>query len=147
MATTKTTKTTKTKAAKSGTTKYYYALGRRKTASATVRLYQGKGDSVVNGKPVAEFFPLAAHQKRLQEPFAALIESGDYYFTAKAVGGGTTGQLDAIVLGISRALVKQDESHKSPLKTNGLLTRDDREVERKRTGFRKARKKPQFSKR
>lgn len=127
--------------------KYNYAVGRRKTSVATVRLFEGKGDSTINGKKIEERFSILAQQKRLLKPFEVTDTVGKFYFTGKANGGGTNGQLDSLVLAISRALVKNDEDLKSVLKKGGLLTRDDRMTERKKPGLRKARKAPQYSKR
>ncbi|MFW5702490.1 MAG: 30S ribosomal protein S9 [Candidatus Dojkabacteria bacterium] len=127
--------------------KYFYGLGRRKTTSATVRVYKGKGESVVNDKLAAEVFPDKYQQHILLQPLRVLGLENKYYFTAKTNGGGTTGMIGAIALAMSRALVEEDESRKPELKKYGLMTRDDRMVERKKTGLRKARKAPQFSKR
>jgi small subunit ribosomal protein S9 len=127
--------------------KYSYALGRRKTAAATVRLFKGSDKSTVNGKDSKVFFPTALQQQKLELPFAVTNTLSQYYFTAKTVGGGVTGQLDAILLGIARALIKENPEMRPELKKAGLLSRDDRMVERKKTGQPKARKKPQYSKR
>jgi len=136
------------KAAKKAVTeKYFYAIGRRKDASATVRLFEGTGDNIVNGKPLKEFFPVIRNQKEVVMPLTVLEKNKNYYFTAKAKGGGVAGQVGAIILGLSRALVIADESYRSTLKSNSFLRRDSRMVERKHTGFRKARKSEQFSKR
>ena len=126
---------------------YIYTVGRRKTSTATVRLYKGKGESIVNDKKLKEYFPIQEHQRKLNLPFALTDTSGEFYFTAKTSGGGVAGQMGAVLLGISRGLVKYDETMKSTLSSNKLLTRDDRMVERKKTGRKKARKSPQFSKR
>lgn len=127
--------------------KYKYAKGRRKNAVATVRLFEGKGESMVNDKPVKELYALPRYQQILDKPFELINKKGQYYFTAKVAGGGVTGQLGAIVHGISRALVEEDADFRSALKKEGLLRRDDRKKERKKTGLRKARKAPQYSKR
>ncbi len=127
--------------------KYTYALGRRKTSVATIRLFKGKGDSKINGKDVDFYYHRKMHLNRLNKPFTVTDTLGDYYYTAKTKGGGFNGQLDAIVLGLARALEKEDNSRRPDLRKAGLLTRDDRMVERKKTGLRKARKAPQFSKR
>lgn len=129
------------------TDKYYYALGRRKTAVATVRLYEGEGISTVNGKPVEEQYKLPSEKFSIFMPLRATDNISKFYFSAQAKGGGKTGQLEAIRHGISRALVVFDETLKSELKKSGLMTRDPRMVERKKAGFKKARKSPQFSKR
>ncbi|MBN1915976.1 30S ribosomal protein S9 [Candidatus Dojkabacteria bacterium] len=127
--------------------KYNYAVGRRKTSVATIRLFEGKGQSFVNEKKAEERFPLLAQQKRLLKPFEVTGTMGKFYFTGKVKGGGVTGQLDALVHAISRAMIKNDEVYKVDLKKNSLLTRDDRMTERKKPGLRKARKSPQYSKR
>jgi small subunit ribosomal protein S9 len=126
---------------------YFYALGRRKKSTATVRLHEGKGESTINGKPIKKLYPKVNQHQSLEAPFNVTDTEGEYHFTAIAKGGGVTGQLEAVQLGIARALVKADETLKPALKKVSLLTRDDRMVERKKTGLRKARKAPQFSKR
>lgn len=127
--------------------KYYYAKGRRKTASATIRVFEGNGQSLINEKPVESIYPDATNKRKMFYPLVLLSQMGKYYFTAKTVGGGKNSQLEAIVMAFARALVKADSENKSILKKAGLLTRDDRMVERKKTGLRKARKAPQYSKR
>ncbi len=127
--------------------KYKYAVGRRKTATATIRLFEGKGESMVNEKKMEVRFPLVSQQKRLLTPFDITGTVGKFYFTGKASGGGTQGQIEALMLAISRALVMYDEDFKTVLKKEKLLTRDSRMVERKKPGLRKARKAPQYSKR
>ena len=128
--------------------KYQYAIGRRKTSSATVRLFSSSGDSIINGKKMTEYFPLEVQKIMISEPFkVAELDPSSFMYTVKVQGGGVTSQLNAIRLGISRAIVKLDETKKVLLKKAGLLTRDSRMVERKKTGLPKARKKEQFSKR
>lgn len=128
--------------------KYFYAIGRRKTSSATVRLFNKQGDSVINEKKYTEYYPSNIQQTQLLEPFkVAELDPKNFMYTVKVQGGGTSSQLGAIKLGISRAIVIMDESKKPALKKAGLLTRDPRMVERKKTGLRKARKREQFSKR
>lgn len=127
--------------------KYYYAKGRRKTSIATVRLYEGDGETLVNDKPIKEYFKLASDLRDTLTPLKVTDLEGKMYFTAKVIGGGVTGQSGAIVHALSRALVKYDADLKKILKTHDLITRDNRMVERKHTGLRKARKAPQFSKR
>lgn len=127
--------------------KYKYAVGRRKTSMATVRLFEGAGENMVNEKKASEVFSMLQQQKRFNMPFETTGVSGKYHFTAVVKGGGITGQLDAIVLGVSRALVKEDADFKPLLRKAGLLTRDERATERKKAGLRKARKSPQYSKR
>lgn len=144
-------KTTSTKAAKVsvGVGKYFYAVGRRKSAIATVRLFEGSEVSTINGNSISlgEKKLSQSDNYKIMEPLRLVSKDASMYFTAKVSGGGTNAQLEAIVLGISRALVKYDESLKKLLKSNGLMTRDSRIVERKKVGLRKARKSPQFSKR
>jgi small subunit ribosomal protein S9 len=128
--------------------KYLYAYGRRKTAIATVRLFNGKGVSTVNGKPLNEVFPVAVDQMRLLKPFAvAELNADDYYFTAQIKGSGPNGQLEALRLAISKALASQGSELRAPLKKAKLLVRDPRMVERKKAGHLKARKSEQYSKR
>ncbi|MEX0887984.1 MAG: 30S ribosomal protein S9 [Patescibacteria group bacterium] len=128
-------------------TKFYQTIGRRKEATATVRMSEGKGESTVNGVPAAAYFPSPASQSRLGEPFRATETEGKFFFTAKTAGGGKAGQLDAVVLGVARALVLSDDKLRKPLRDVELMTRDPREKERKKYFLRKARKRPQYSKR
>lgn len=127
---------------------YTYTIGRRKTATATVRLYEGKGESMINGKSLSEVYPSKIEQVQLLAPFATLEkQSDDFYFTAKVTGSGPQSQLQAIRHGIARALAKLDPQDKKALKVAGFITRDPRMVERKKPGLRKARKSEQYSKR
>lgn len=129
-------------------TKYTEGIGRRKTSTCRVRLFEGDEVSTVNGLTIEEYFKGNPEAKTsLMKPFTVLDVVGKYHFTAKVNGGGTTGQLESIMLGLSRALYSMDEDLKSPLRKAGLVTRDPRAVERKKYNQRKARKKPQFSKR
>lgn len=128
--------------------KYTYTIGRRKSTVATVRLYEAKGDNMINGKKLEEVLTTKLEKQSVLQPFNVLqLNPADYYFTARVVGGGITGRVDAIKLALSRALIKLNPDQKKLLKDIGFLTRDSREVERKKTGFRKARKKEQYSKR
>lgn len=128
--------------------KYYYSLGRRKTASATVRIFAEAGQSTINDKPVEELYPHDYEVEKLLKPFViAELDPKKYYYTAKVRGSGKKGQLEAIQHAIARAIVVMDSTLKSPLKKEGLLTRDPRMVERKKPGLRKARRAEQFSKR
>ena len=127
--------------------KYIYALGRRKTSIASIRLYEGTRECTVNDKKLAAFFPLAVDRNIIQKPLKELDLVAKFYFTCKANGGGVKGIRDALSLAIARALVKFNPDFKKPLKDKGFLTRDDRMVERKHTGLVKARKRPQYSKR
>jgi len=123
------------------------ALGRRKTSVARVYLSKGKGNVIVNNKDYKVYFPVANLQSKIHQPFNLTETSGQYDVKVVVDGGGINGQVEAIRLGISRALVKIDENLKSALKAEGLMTRDPRMVERKKPGQKKARKKFQFSKR
>jgi small subunit ribosomal protein S9 len=127
---------------------YFYALGRRKSATARVRLQGGKGSIVINGKPAAEYLadskPLLVE---LEKPFGVLGQENKYDITVVVTGGGHAGQVDAIRLGIAKALVQINEDLKSTLKRADLLGRDVRTKERKKFGLKGARKQRQFTKR
>ena len=123
------------------------SLGRRKTSVARVILNEGSGEILVNGVEGKEYFPITVQQFKLQQPFKLTGTEGKYDVTATIDGGGTTGQVEALRLGIARALVKIDPEHKPKLKAEDLMTRNPREVERKKFGRKKARKRYQFSKR
>jgi small subunit ribosomal protein S9 len=123
------------------------ATGRRKTSVARVRLLDGTGQFTLNGKNLDDYFPEASHRLRIVEPLRITELEGRYDVNATLEGGGTTGQSDALRLGISRALVEIDPELRPILKKAGLLRRDDRKVERKKYGLRKARRAPQFTKR
>ena len=127
--------------------KYFYAIGRRKTSVATLRLFAGKGNELINNKEVKQVYNSPRHLEKLYLPFKKTETEGKYYFHARAKGGGINGQLDAIVLALSRGLVKVDDSFRKPLKIAKLLTCDSRVKERKKPGLKKARKKEQYSKR
>lgn len=122
-------------------------LGRRKTAVARVYMSKGKGTVTVNNRDYKEFFPVAVLQSKIVQPFALTDTVDQFDVKVNVAGGGINGQVEAIRLGISRALVKLDEENKPLLKEEGLMTRDPRMVERKKPGQPKARKKFQFSKR
>ena len=122
-------------------------LGRRKTSVARVYLTKGKGNVTVNKRDYKEFFPVAVLQSKIVQPFALTDTVGQYDVKVNVSGGGINGQVEAIRLGISRALVELDAEFKPMLKEEGLMTRDPRMVERKKPGQPKARKKFQFSKR
>ena len=122
-------------------------VGRRKTSVARVILRPGNGEWTVNGRSLAEYFPRIFHQGRIEEPLELCEMQGQFDIQVRANGGGLTGQADATRLGVARALVEYDEEFRPRLRTEGLLTRDDRKVERKKPGQPKARKKFQFSKR
>lgn len=125
----------------------FNTLGRRKASVARVYMSKGKGKITVNNKDSKDYFPIPTQQYKLEQPFALTDTSGQFDVKVNVVGGGTTGQVEAIRLGISRALVELDEDNKPKLKEHGLMTRDPRMVERKKPGQKKARKKFQFSKR
>ncbi|HSG79980.1 MAG TPA: 30S ribosomal protein S9 [Acidimicrobiia bacterium] len=122
-------------------------VGRRKESVARVRLYDGQGSMTLNGKPLEAYFPGMGIRLRVLEPFRVAGVEGRYDVLAKLEGGGTTGQSDALRLGIARALCEVNPELRPPLKKAGLLTRDDRIVERKKYGLRKARRAKQFTKR
>ncbi len=122
-------------------------VGRRKSASARVRVFPGSGVITVNGKTLAEYFPYAEWQEIVKAPLKLVSKDKDTDVTVKTDGGGKKGQATAIQLGIARALVIWNEDLKKTLKTLGLLTRDARVKERKKPGLKKARRAPQWSKR
>jgi small subunit ribosomal protein S9 len=122
-------------------------IGRRKTAVARVYLTPGSGSITVNGRPYNEYFPLETLQQKVNKAFAATQTLGQYDVKANLVGGGISGQADALLLALSRALNEVNPDFHSPLKAEKLLTRDPRMVERKKFGRRKARRRFQFSKR
>jgi small subunit ribosomal protein S9 len=127
---------------------YFYALGRRKSATARVRLQGGKGTITVNGKPAAEYFAGSDLLiSELNKPFVALQQENKFDISAVVSGGGHAGQIDAIRLGISKALALMNEDLKGTLKRADLLSRDPREKERKKFGLKGARKQRQFTKR
>jgi small subunit ribosomal protein S9 len=122
-------------------------LGRRKAAVARVYLNDGKGNITVNGRDYKEYFGAETLQYVVTQPLVLLNATDKYDINVNLEGGGVKGQAEALRLGISRALVILDEENKKSLRTNGFLTRDPREVERKKPGRPKARKRFQFSKR
>tara|TARA_B100001250_G_scaffold138972_1_gene118999 strand:+ start:530 stop:916 length:387 start_codon:yes stop_codon:yes gene_type:complete len=124
-----------------------HTIGRRKEAVARVYLSKGKGKIVVNGKDFKDYFPVETMQYKLEQPFKISDLSGKFDVKVNVGGGGTTGQAEAIRLAISRALCELDVENRPALKTEGLLTRDARIVERKKPGQKKARKKFQWVKR
>jgi small subunit ribosomal protein S9 len=123
------------------------AIGRRKEAVASVRLIQGAGEITVNGKPVSEYFPGPTFKSRYNLPFT-VTSTSKYSVTAKINGGGLSSQVEALVLGMSRALTKIKSDHKTALRSSNLLTRDPRERQRRMVGTGgKARRKKQSPKR
>jgi small subunit ribosomal protein S9 len=125
----------------------YYATGRRKTSSARVYLSSGSGDIVVNGKPVDEFFGRETARMIVRQPLDVAEMLGKLDLKISVSGGGNSGQAGAIRHGITRALMAYDETLRPALRKAGFVTRDAREVERKKVGLRKARRAVQFSKR
>lgn len=128
---------------------YTFTVGRRKSSSARIRLYKGTGESLINGQKISEIYQNKLSEIILDKPFKVTDTLGKFYFTAKVSGGGKEGQLEAIVHGIARALVKLDsEKFRIPLKVNNLLTRDSRVRLRRMVGTGgKARRKKQSPKR
>ncbi len=129
------------------TLKYYYGLGRRKEATARVRVFASKSPSTANGKVIDEYFGDINLINDIYAPLKLTANLEKLSFTAMVDGGGKSSQAEAIRLGISRALVEMDEDLKTTLRKVGYLTRDPREKERKKYGLKRARKAPQFSKR
>lgn len=127
---------------------YFYALGRRKSSTARVRIMNGKGQITINDKPAEEYFASSKTLlNELQQPFVVLDQVNKFDVSAKVSGGGHAGQVDAIRLGIARALATMNADLKSTLKRADLLGRDPREKERKKFGLKGARKQRQFTKR
>lgn len=127
---------------------YFYALGRRKSATARVRIQSGKGAATVNGKPAEEYFADSKYLLgKLQQPFSALDQENKFDISAVVSGGGHDGQAEAIRLGIAKALAVMNDDLKSTLKRANLISRDSREKERKKFGLKGARKQRQFTKR
>jgi len=124
-----------------------YATGRRKTSIAKVWLKKGSGQILINGKNYDDYFTREIHKMKLLRPFEIINQTADYDVRGNVTGGGLTGQVGALVHGISKALLQFDENLKSTLKKEKLTTRDSRAVERKKYGHRKARRSFQFSKR
>ena len=127
---------------------YFYGLGRRKAATATARLYKGKGEITVNNQPVAKY--VSDNKELLAEvsdPLAVVAKQNDFDITIVVKGGGIAGQVDAIKLAISKALAGINDDLKGTLAKAGYLRRDSRIVERKKYGLRKSRKAEQYSKR
>jgi small subunit ribosomal protein S9 len=124
-----------------------YATGKRKNAVARVYVKPGNGAIVVNGRPFEQYFPRAASQLLLQQPFEIIEVMGKYDVEANVAGGGLAAQADSVRFGIARALAAMDQERRTPLKKAGLLTRDARKKERKKYGQPGARKRYQYSKR
>jgi small subunit ribosomal protein S9 len=126
---------------------FYDAIGRRKNASARIRLVPGQGKVSVNGRELLEYFKREVLKMVIEQPLIASDTLGKFDITANISGGGLSGQAEAMRLGIARALVKWNEELRPDMRANGFLTRDPRRVERKKYGRPKARKRFQFSKR
>ncbi len=124
-----------------------YGTGRRKTSVARVRIYPGQGDFDINGRSLAEYFPLDTLRTQVMHPLELTGSGERYHVVAKLAGGGISGQAGALQHGIARALLDADDTLRTELKRAGLLRRDPRMKERKKYGLKKARKRPQFSKR
>jgi small subunit ribosomal protein S9 len=127
--------------------RYYYGTGRRKSAVARVFIKPGKGDFVVNDKPVDEYFSRETGRMVVRQPLELTEQTGRFDIMVNVTGGGESGQAGAVRHGITRALIDFDAALKSQLSKAGLVTRDAREVERKKVGLHKARRRKQFSKR
>ncbi|ADL68037.1 30S ribosomal protein S9 [Thermoanaerobacterium thermosaccharolyticum] len=125
----------------------FFGTGRRKTSVARVRLMQGKGNIIINGRPLDEYFGLDTLKYTVKQPLILTENIDKFDVIAKVEGGGLSGQAGAIRLGITRALMKADNELRPILKKAGFVTRDPRMKERKKYGLKKARKAPQFSKR
>jgi small subunit ribosomal protein S9 len=126
---------------------FYYGTGRRKSSVARVFLKSGKGQIVVNGKPVDQFFSRETGRMIVRQPLVLTNNVDNLDIMVNVAGGGESGQAGAVRHGITRALIEYSAELKPTLKSAGLVTRDAREVERKKVGFRKARRRKQFSKR
>jgi small subunit ribosomal protein S9 len=124
-----------------------WTTGRRKSSVARVRLFPGTGTVTVNNRTIENYFPRPTSRMRILEPFEATETTGQYDVLVSVEGGGLSAQADAVRLGISRALITATETLRPTLRKGGMLTRDPREVERKKYGHHKARKRPQYSKR
>ena len=127
--------------------KYYYGTGRRKSSIARVFIEPGKGSIVVNSKPVEEYFSRHTSQMILKQPLELTNNQTSFNIKVNVSGGGESGQAGAVRHGITRALMDYDAALRGDLSKAGYVTRDSREVERKKVGLRKARRKKQFSKR
>tara|TARA_B110000014_G_C19988262_1_gene511825 strand:- start:138 stop:530 length:393 start_codon:yes stop_codon:yes gene_type:complete len=127
--------------------KYYYGTGRRKSSIARVFIQPGKGSIVINNKPMEEYFSRYTSQMIMKQPLVLTNNTSTFDIKINVVGGGESGQAGAVRHGITRALMDYDIELKSDLSKAGYVTRDAREVERKKVGLRKARRAKQFSKR
>lgn len=125
----------------------YYGTGRRKTSTARVFLRSGGGNITVNSRPLDEYFGRETARMIVRQPLEVVDMLDKFDITVTVAGGGNTGQAGAIRHGLTRALMAYDEVHRPSLRKAGFVTRDDREVERKKVGLHKARRAPQYSKR
>ena len=130
-----------------GKGRYIFATGRRKTAVSNVRLFEGKGETVVNKIPVEKYFSYSFFMEEINRPLQVTGLVGKYHFTAHVNGGGPHAQATAVRHGVAMALSKISEDVRKVLKKNGFLTRDDRKKERKKPGLKRARRSPQWAKR
>ncbi len=128
-------------------TEQYYGTGRRKSSTARVFLTKGKGEIVINDRPIDEFFGRETARMIVRQPLEKLEMKDSFDIKVTVTGGGISGQAGAIRLGVTRALIEYDEELRRPLRKAGYVTRDAREVERKKVGLHKARKATQYSKR
>jgi small subunit ribosomal protein S9 len=129
------------------TGKYYEGIGRRKAATARVRIYPGTGEFLVNEKKVGDYFPRSEWLTHVLAPLHATGNESRFTISAMVNGGGGTGQAGAVSLGVARALLSADPGFRDALRKAGLLTRDPREKERKKPGLKRARKAKQYTKR
>ncbi len=145
---TETTTTTETTApAREKKRTEFNSTGKRKTSIARIRLRPGEGAITVNGKVAKEYFARPTLDMRVNQPFSVTGTAGKFDVFANVIGGGCSSQAGAVRHGIARALIRMNPDLRKPLKTEGLLTRDAREKERRKVGCRKARRRPQYSKR
>lgn len=146
-----TKKETKAKKTTKKGSKYFYAVGRRKTSVAQVRIFPsnkvGEEDYIVNNRDMREYFPGVIMQATFNAPFKETGLQDKFKVSVLVRGGGISAQVEAVRLGIARALIKFDETLRPVLKANGFLSRDSRKVERKKAGLKKARRAPQWAKR
>jgi len=129
------------------TESYYYGTGRRKSSTARVTLTAGTGEITVNSRPLDKYFGRETARMVVRQPLDITALLSKFDIRVKVTGGGNSGQAGAIRHGITRALMRYDETLRDSLRKAGFVTRDSREVERKKVGLRKARKRPQYSKR
>lgn len=125
----------------------YHTIGRRKSSTARIFLKRGSGNIVINGRPIDEYFGRETGRMIVRQPLVKVNMDTDFDINVTVKGGGNSGQAGAIRHGITRALIAYDETLRRPLRVAGFVTRDSREVERKKIGLHKARKRPQYSKR